>query len=198
MFQPPFLRRDLPTLKGERVILRMPAHSDFRQWAVLREESRDFLVPWEPAWSTDELSRHAYRQRLRRYREEYDRGSGLTFFIFLRESDILVGGLSLSNIRRGVAQAATVGYWMGAPHAGKGLMLDALKLVIPFAFGQLSLHRLEAACIPENQRSVRLLEKAGFRREGLARSYLKINGAWQDHVLYALIAGEHQMEPGRG
>ncbi|WP_336057753.1 GNAT family N-acetyltransferase [Nitratireductor sp. CH_MIT9313-5] len=198
MFQPPFLRRDLPTLKGERVILRMPAHSDFRQWAFLREESRDFLVPWEPAWSTDELSRHAYRQRLRRYREEYDRGSGLTFFIFLRESEILVGGLSLSNIRRGVAQAATVGYWMGAPHAGKGLMLDALKLVIPFAFGQLSLHRLEAACIPENQRSVRLLEKAGFRREGLARSYLKINGAWQDHVLYALIAGEHQMEPGRG
>lgn len=198
MFQPPFLRRDLPTLKGERVILRMPAHSDFRQWAALREESRDFLVPWEPAWSPDELSRQAFRLRLRRYRDEYDRGSGLTFFVFLREGETLAGGLSLSNIRRGVAQAATVGYWMGAPHAGKGLMLDALRLVIPFAFGRLSLHRLEAACIPENQRSVRLLEKAGFAREGLARSYLKINGAWQDHVLYALVAGEHRMETGRG
>ncbi|KFB10743.1 GNAT family N-acetyltransferase [Nitratireductor basaltis] len=198
MFQPPFLRRDLPTLKGGRVSLRMPAHSDYRQWAALREESRDFLVPWEPAWSADELSRQAFRQRLRRYRDEYDRGTGLTFFVFLQETEALAGGLSLSNIRRGVAQTATIGYWMGAPHAGQGLMLDALKLVIPFAFGRLSLHRLEAACIPENQRSVRLLEKAGFRREGLARSYLKINGAWQDHVLYALVAGEHQMETGRG
>ena len=109
-----------------------------------------------------------------------------------------MGGLSLTNIRRCVAQSAHVGYWLGERFAGRGLMLEALRLVIPFAFDTLRLHRLEAACIPKNTRSMRLLEKAGFQREGLLRSYLRINGVWQDHYLYALIAGEHQVYSRRG
>lgn len=195
MFQTPFFRRDLPALEGSRVHLRMPHSRDYVEWAALREESRAFLEPWEPQWAPDELSRRAFRQRLVRYYGEYSQGTGVSFFIFEKAAGRLAGGISISNIRHGVAQSANIGYWMGERFSGQGLMLDALNLVIPFAFEKLRLHRLEAACIPNNTRSARLLEKAGFRREGLARSYLRINGVWQDHHLYALIAGEHQAQP---
>lgn len=198
MFQTPFFRRDLPALEGARIQLRMPHASDHAEWAALRAESRDFLQKWEPRWAPDELSRRAFRNRLRRYRQDLDQGSGLSFFLIEKNEDRLVGGISLSNIRYGVAQSAHVGYWMGERFAGRGLMLDALDLLIPFAFDRLRLHRLEAACIPENTRSMRLLEKAGFQREGLLKSYLRINGVWQDHFLYALIAGQHHARARRG
>lgn len=194
----PFFGRDYPTLKGSRVTLRFPSTGDFRAWAETRGRSRAFLERWEPKWSVDELDRSAWRLRLRRYREEYARGSGVTFLIFLNEGNTLVGGISVGNIRRGVAQAGQVGYWMSESHAGNGLMVDALKLVIDHAFGTLKLHRLEAACIPGNRRSIRVLEKAGFSQEGLLRSYLKINGLWQDHFLYGLIEGECQVQELRG
>ncbi|MDN2566826.1 GNAT family N-acetyltransferase [Aquibium sp. A9E412] len=190
MFALPFFRRDQPALRGQNVFLRAPAAEDYEEWAALRRQSRGFLEPWEPRWARDELDRSAWRLRLRRYREELDRGSGYAFLIFETAQGRLVGGISLGNIRRGVAQSAQIGYWMGEPYAGKGLMLEALRLVVRFAFQTLRLHRVEAACIPRNTRSVRLLEKAGFRREGLLRSYLRINDTWQDHCLYALIAGE--------
>lgn len=192
MLEVPFFRRPAPALKGENVYLRMPLSSDYEEWAKLRGASRNFLEPWEPRWAPDELSRGAFRQRLRRYRSEYALGTGVSFFAFKRPEDVLVGGITVSNIRRGVAQTASIGYWMGESYAGKGLMLDALRLVIPFAFDTLRLHRLEAACIPDNKRSVRLLEKAGFQREGLLKSYLRIDGNWRDHYLYALIAEERQ------
>lgn len=198
MFLAPFLRRDEPALEGVRVLLRMPQLQDYDAWAKLRGASRTFLEPWEPRWTPDELSHQAFRQRLKRYRREYEQGVGIAFFIFERTSRELAGGLSISNIRRGASQSGHIGYWMGERFAGQGLMLDALQVVIPFSFEQLRLHRLEAACIPDNTRSTRLLEKAGFRREGLLRSYLRINGSWQDHFLYALIAGEHGVEPKRG
>ncbi|UUP18806.1 GNAT family N-acetyltransferase [Nitratireductor thuwali] len=189
MLLPPFFRRDMPALEGARVRLRAPRPEDYEPWAALRGESRAFLEPWEPSWAPDELTRRSFRLRLKRYRSEYDRGAGISFFVFEKESGQLAGGISLSNVRRGVAQAASVGYWMGERFAGQGLMLDALGVVIPFAFERMRLHRLEAACIPENKRSIRLLEKAGFQREGLARSYLRINGSWHDHFLYAIVAG---------
>jgi len=198
MFQLPFFRRDLPALEGQRVRLRLPVWQDYAEWAALREESRAFLEPWEPQWAPDELTQSAFRHRLRRSHYEYDQGTGISFFVFETEDGRLAGGISLSNIRHGVAQSASIGYWMGERYAGQGLMHEALRLVIPFAFDRLRLHRLEAACIPGNTRSMRLLEKAGFQREGLLRSYLRINGVWQDHHLYALIAGEHQSPPRRG
>jgi ribosomal-protein-alanine N-acetyltransferase len=187
-----FFRRDPPALKGARIVLRAPAPGDYREWAALRRASRSFLAPWEPRWTPDELDWGAWRLRLRRYREDFAAGTGITFFIFESDSGQLAGGISLGNIRRGVSQSAQVGYWMGERFAGKGLMLEALLVLVPFAFDSLRLHRIEAACIPRNSRSTRVLEKAGFKREGLLRSYLKIDGVWQDHVLYALIAGEHQ------
>ena len=102
-----------------------------------------------------------------------------------QEDNALVGGLALANIRRGVAQAGSLGYWVGAPYVRRGYMTAAVRALIPVAFDVLRLHRLEAACIPTNLASVRLLEKTGFRREGYARAYLCINGIWQDHLLYA-------------
>ncbi|MBX3575982.1 MAG: GNAT family N-acetyltransferase [Rhizobiaceae bacterium] len=190
MFPFAFLRRDTPALTGRRVKLRLPMARDYREWAALRGESRSFLEPWEPRWTADELDRAAWRQRLGRYREDFAAGVAVPFFIFERNSGQLVGGITLGNIRQGVAQSGHIGYWIGARYAGQGLMLEAVRLLATYAFETLRLHRIEAACIPDNARSMRVLEKAGFRREGLLRSYLRINGIWQDHYLYALIAGD--------
>jgi ribosomal-protein-alanine N-acetyltransferase len=186
----PFFRRDLPSLKGERVTLRTPLPGDYREWSSLRAGSRKFLEPWEPRWLPDELEWSAFRHRLNRYREDFSQGTGAAFFIFQNSSGKLVGGITIGNIRYGVAQTGQIGYWIGERYSGKGYMSEALRLVTRYAFDTLRLHRVEAACIPKNIPSVRVLEKAGFQREGLLRSYLRINGAWQDHYLYALIADD--------
>ena len=178
-----------PVLQGNGLHMRMPASADYPQWAELRSRSRNFLVPWEPTWATDELSRGAYRRRLKQYQKELREETGYAFFIFRTVDHRLVGGLSLSNVRRGVTQACTLGYWMGAPYAGQGYMTEAVRTLVPFVFEHLWLHRLEAACLPANVSSIRVLERNNFHCEGLARRYLKINGTWQDHCLYALVAG---------
>jgi ribosomal-protein-alanine N-acetyltransferase len=154
----------------------------------LREKSRAFLVPWEPTWPADDLTRGAFRRRLKRYAEDQRTDQAYAFFIFRQEDNSLVGGLTLANVRRGVAQAGSLGYWLGEPFVRRGYMSAAVKALLPFAFGTLKLHRVEAACIPTNAASIRLLEKCGFVREGYAREYLCINGVWQDHLLYARLA----------
>ena len=174
-------------IHGRDVFLRHPAMGDYSAWAELRAASRQHLTAWEPQWARDELTRSAYRRRLRQYQRELRDDQGYAFLIFRRSDASLVGGLSVSNVRRGVAQAASIGYWIGAPHARHGYMSDAVKAVLPFVFGALGLHRLEAACLPHNLPSTRVLEKVGFKREGMARRYLKINGVWQDHDLFALL-----------
>lgn len=177
----------LPAITGPGVMLRMPQSSDYAEWAALRERSRAFLVPWEPTWPADDLTRGAFRRRLRRYTEDVRADLAYAFLIFRNDDNALVGGLTLANIRRGVAQAGSIGYWVGASFARQGYMTAAMRALIPFSFGTLRLHRLEAACIPGNVASVRLLEKTGFQREGYARKYLCINGIWQDHLLFARL-----------
>lgn len=188
----PFFRRDTLALKGARVTLRLPVPSDYHEWATLRRESRAFLEPWEPRWASDELERSGWRHRVRRYREEYAAGTAIAFLIFENGKGGLAGGITIGNIRYGVSQSAQIGYWMGERHAGKGYMQDAIGVLVSHAFGAMRLHRIEAACIPDNTRSIHVLEKAGFAREGLLRSYLRINGVWQDHYIYARIADEHR------
>lgn len=187
-----FFRRETPALRGRRVTLRLPEQADYAEWAALRRASRSFLEPWEPRWSGDELERAGWRHRVRRYKEDYAAGTAIAFLLFENERGALVGGLTIGNIRYGVSQSAQIGYWMGERYAGKGYMLDALRVLLDHAFGVMRLHRIEAACIPGNMRSIRVLEKAGFEREGLLRSYLRINGVWQDHYLYALIADQYR------
>ena len=174
-------------LWGERLYLRPPRRRDWRQWAELRALSRDFLTPWEPSWASDALSRTAYRRRLQRYAEEWERDEGYAFFLFRKDDDQLLGGITLGNVRRGVAQCGSFGYWMGVPFTGQGHMTEAVRLGLRFAFVTLGLHRVEAACLVHNEASRRVLEKSGFVREGLARGYLKIDGKWQDHLLYATL-----------
>jgi ribosomal-protein-alanine N-acetyltransferase len=177
----------LPSVAGDGVVLRIPQVTDFADWTTLREISRDFLTPWEPTWPADDLSRSAFRRRVRRYAEDLRTDQGYAFLISRTSDNALVGGLTLANIRRGVAQAGSIGYWMGQPFVRQGYMTAAVRAIIPFAFASLRLHRLEAACIPTNAGSIRLLEKTGFVREGYAREYLCINGIWQDHLLYGRL-----------
>lgn len=187
-----FLRNGLiyesePHLGGPRVMLRPPMMSDYANWAELRATSRAHLTPWEPAWTHDELSRGAFRRRLRVHQRDQREDLGYAFFLIDIETHSLLGGTTLSNVRRGVTQAASLGYWIGAPYRGRGLMTEAVSILMPFAFDTLGLHRVEAACLPSNIASIRVLERNSFQREGLARKYLKINGAWQDHILFALL-----------
>lgn len=180
----------MPEIASGTVLLRAPAMADFPAWASLRAESRAFLAPWEPIWPVDDLTRSAFKRRLRRYQREIRESTGYPFLVFSADGRQLLGGLTLSHVVRGVTQSCSLGYWMGAPYAGQGLMTAAVKAVIPFVFDTLRLHRLEAACLPHNAASIRLLEKAGFSREGYARRYLCIEGRWQDHLLYAIVSDD--------
>jgi [ribosomal protein S5]-alanine N-acetyltransferase len=182
-----------PVIRGEGVYLRYPRVADFLAWAKLRGESSAFLTPWEPSWSSDELSKGAFRRRLRRYQREARMDSAYAFLVFRQMDNTLVGGCTLSNVRRGVTQCCALGYWIGERFSRQGHMFDAVRALIPFIFRTLGLHRIEAACLPDNEASRNLLVKAGFRQEGLARRYLLINGEWQDHVLFALLADEVPM-----
>ncbi|MET0295072.1 MAG: GNAT family protein [Phenylobacterium sp.] len=183
-------------IDGEGVRLRPPRPADYSEWRDLRSRSREFLQPWEPTWPSDDLTRAAFRRRLAAYARDREVGVAHPFFIFRRSDDALVGGITLSNIRRGVAQMGSIGYWCGLPYARSGHTLAAVKAVAAFSFRTLALHRLEAACLPHNDPSRRLLAKAGFTEEGYARAYLKINGVWRDHVLFGLISplGEHGVD----
>ncbi len=188
-----FLRSALPEdylepIAGPRLTLRPPASSDYSDWAELRALSRTHLTPWEPAWARDELSRYSYRRRLRAYAHDARDDNG--YSLFISESRTLLGGVTLSNIRRGASQSASLGYWIGAPYAGRGHMQEAVRMIVEFGFGTLRLHRIEAACMIANTASQRVLEKNGFEREGLARRYLKINGCWEDHFVYGLLEPE--------
>lgn len=190
-----FLRRDGADdpdgrLSGEGIFLRHPDARDFAEWADLRETSRAFLTPWEPTWPEDELSKSAFRYRVRRYLQDIEEGKAYPFFVFRGMDGRLVGGATLSQVRRGAAQAATLGYWIGAPYQRRGYTTAAVRVAVRYAFEELGLHRIEAACQPDNIASQGVLAKAGFEKEGHARAYLKINGAWRDHFLFARIRAE--------
>ena len=177
-----------PHVRGHGVMLRPPRAGDYQAWADLREASRDYLQPWEPAWPEDDLTRAAYRRRLTVYARELELGNAWPFFIFDTAGRVLLGAVTLSNVRRGVAETGTLGYWIGQPYAGAGHATAAVRAVARYAFADLRLHRLEASCLPINTASRRVLEKSGFRKEGEARAYLKINGRWADHLLFGLLS----------
>jgi ribosomal-protein-alanine N-acetyltransferase len=175
---------------GPRTILRTPEREDVAEWTNLRAESRGFLVPFEPSWPVDAVSRAGFRRRLRRYAFDWRSDQGYSFLLFRREDRALVGGIGLSNVRRGVAESGSLGYWIGERFARRGYMSEGLTLMLAFAFERLKLHRVEAACLPHNAASRGLLTKSGFREEGYAREYLAIDGVFQDHVLFGLLQEE--------
>jgi [ribosomal protein S5]-alanine N-acetyltransferase len=178
----------LISLRGQRIVLRLPHMNDYAQWSALRRASQDFLRPFEPRWTEMDLSRSVFSARVRRARQEAEEGTDYTFLMFRPgpRGEELVGGITLSNIRRRAAQFVNLGYWMGQAHAGHGLMTEGVSVIVPFVFETLDLHRIHAAFLPGNTASRRVLEKNGFVEEGFARSYLQINGRWEDHVLMGL------------
>ncbi len=184
---PPRPRPSLDTqLTGQHVMLRMPEIEDWKVWRALREMSRSYLEPWEPRWSNDALTYGYYCSLLRRYWRDWRSGRAYAFSIFLTETErpTLVGSISLGEILYGASQKGTVGYWIGRPYSGQGLMTEALGLVCAFAFDRLKLHRLEASCLPHNEPSKAVLRNNGFEQEGLAKAYMQINGKREDHLLW--------------
>ena len=187
-----FRRSTPPVIQTERLLLRLPEMGDHAAWATLRRQGEGFLRPWEPSWSVDHFSRRAFRNRVYWAWRARDEGKALALFLIRRRENRLLGAITLDNIRRGPSQSAQVGYWIGPEFARQGYMAEALAAVVSHAFGALDLSRIEAACLPENLASRGLLERAGFKYEGIAQSYLQINGRWRNHVLYASLRGDRR------
>ena len=169
----------------DRLVLRPPQHGDYRAWSALRRDSAAFLQPWEPTWANDHLSRKSFTNRVYWAQRSITGGTAVPLFLIRKSDDMLLGAITLDNIRRGPAQAGTTGYWIGEPFARAGYMREAIGAVIQYAFQTLDLSRIEAGCLPENTPSRRLLENCGYKYEGVAQSYLQIAGRWRNHVLYA-------------
>jgi ribosomal-protein-alanine N-acetyltransferase len=187
-----FGRRPRIRIETERLTLRLPEHADFRGWVALRSASADFLRPWEPVWAEDHLSRRAFTTRVYWSARALAQGAALPLFLVRRADAALLGAITLDNIRRGPAQSGTLGYWIGKDHARQGYMREAITAVVHHAFTDLDLSRVEAACLPENAASRGVLEKCGFKYEGVAQSYLQIAGRWRNHVLYANLRGDRR------
>jgi [ribosomal protein S5]-alanine N-acetyltransferase len=179
-------------IESERMTLRLPHHGDFGNWTALRHESAAFLLPWEPVRSPDHLTRRGFTNRVYWAQRAEGQGTALPLMLIRRSDQALLGAITLDNIRRGPVQAATLGYWIGQPHARQGYMREAILTVVHHAFTELDLSRVEAACLPENTPSRGVLEKTGFKYEGVAQSYLQINGRWRNHVLYANLRGDRR------
>ncbi|WGH79892.1 GNAT family N-acetyltransferase [Jannaschia ovalis] len=181
-----------PRIETDRLVLRLPQHGDYRAWVALRDNSRDFLQPWEPAWAADHLSRKSFTNRVYWAQRSQSQGSAMALFLTRKTDGTLLGAITLDNIRRGPSQSATLGYWIGQPHARQGYMREAIVALAHHAFRRLDLSRLEAACLEENAASRGLLERAGFKYEGVAQSYLQIDGRWRNHVLYAMLRSDRR------
>jgi ribosomal-protein-alanine N-acetyltransferase len=174
-------------IEGARITLRPPAGEDWESWAQLRAESRDFLTPWEPQWAPDTLTHASYLRRVRRLGLDWQTGEGYSFHVIDKRLNAIVGGIGITQIKRGISQSGVLGYWVGKRYQRQGYTLEAARLMIEFGFGKLGLHRIEATCVPDNLASVGLLEKVGFEREGYAKQYLRIAGEWADHYLYGMV-----------
>ena len=179
-------------IETERMTLRLPIHADWQQWARLRQASAEHLIPWEPVRAEDHLSRKAFTNRVYWAARAEQQGTALPLFLIRRSDQAILGALTLDNIRRGPVQAGTVGYWIGTAHARQGFMREAIAAVVHHAFTAMDLSRIEAACLPENSASRGVLEKTGFKYEGVAQAYLQINGRWRNHVLYANLRGDRR------
>jgi ribosomal-protein-alanine N-acetyltransferase len=176
-------------LDGERVRLKTPSEGDWPSWTAARAANEAMLRPLEPLWPEDALSETFFARRVAWQRREAQDGRGCSFLIW-KDGEV-IGGFNLNHILRGATQSAWLGYWLGQEWQGRGLMTEAARLAAGYAFGKLSLHRLNAATLPENERSQALLNRLNFAQEGLARGYIQIHGAWRDHVLFGLTAEDY-------
>lgn len=180
-------------LRGFRVILRPPRLQDWQPWLEVRKRNRAFLKPYEPSWAHDWSSMAYFQKRLSLQARNWQEDLACSFLIFKNEDGALIGGMNVNNICRGAAQYASLGYWLDEDHQGQGYMAEAVNLTVQYCFRQLRLNRVHAASLLHNTRSQNLLLRCGFTQEGMARNYLKINGRWQDHLLFGLNAQDRTL-----
>ena len=181
------LKKNLFEITGQKVILRPPQYSDWKAWADERKKNKLYLQPWEPLWSINELERSSFVKRVRMFERLSHNDQAYSFLIFKSDNEDFIGEVNISNVQRGIIQSCTIGYWIAKDCEGKGMMSESLELVKEFIFNELKLHRIEAACLPHNMPSLKLLLKNGFIKEGTARKLLKINDKWQDHTVLSFI-----------
>ena len=181
------LKKNLFEITGQKVILRPPQYSDWKAWADERKKNKLYLQPWEPLWSINELERSSFVKRVRMFERLSHNDQAYSFLIFKSDNEDFIGEVNISNVQRGIIQSCTIGYWIAKDCEGKGMMSESLELVKEFIFNELKLHRIEAACLPHNIPSLKLLLKNGFIKEGTARKLLKINDKWQDHTVLSFI-----------
>lgn len=154
----------------------------------LRIRNRAFLTPYEPNFPDAHYTLEGQQNLLEKAKISWDNDAGYAMGIFLANTHQLIGRVSLSNVVRGAWESCTLGYFLDEPLNGQGLMTEALSHAVQFAFGTIALHRIQAAVMPWNVGSIRVLEKVGFEYEGYAKHYLKINGVWEDHNLYSITS----------
>lgn len=166
---------------------------DFFAWSDVRIRSKAWLEPWEPILepgTTDPATdRAAFRARCGSWDRQRRFDAAYGFGLFLTD-ETLVGEVSLGSVQRGPFQSAFVGYWIDEQWAGQGLVPEGVAIVLRYAFEEIALHRVEAAIVPRNTASIRVVDKLGMRDEGIAERFLQIAGTWEDHVRYAMTAEE--------
>lgn len=177
-------------LIGTHVVLRPLIIRDGHDWMHLRELSHTFLQPWEPEWPSNRTDKEFYARHWQRLVRRWMQDREYCFAISLRENGAIVGGITLNEVQRGARASATLGYWMGLPYLRRGYAFEAAQMVLRFGFTQLQLRRIEASCMPENEASLKLLARLGFREIGLAKNYMQINGQWRDHYLFEMVGPE--------
>lgn len=182
-----FFKKPEVLIETERLTLRLPVQNDFGNWVQLRRKSESFLLPWEPKQTVGFYSRSAFKVRVSWGKKNFSLKKAMPIFIFKKDDSALIGAVTLDNIRYGAIESASLGYWIGKPFSKRGYMKEALRAIIYYSSEHLKIGRIEAATLPENLPSRNLLEKSGFNFEGIVESYLKINGSWRDHVLYASL-----------
>lgn len=175
-----------------------PCMKDWRDWCDVRARNEAYLKPFEPLWPENCLNKNFFRRRLRCQQSDWMKQQARYFLIRHRDTGELIGGININNMHFGAARHGSLGYWIAEAHQGKGYMAEAIALTLSYAFLGLGLMRVHAACVPENERSKRLILRSGFREEGFAPDYLQINGVWRDHHLFAMTRNDYLSASGVG
>lgn len=174
-------------IETERLIIRLAEVGDLQEIVRYYGDNRDHLQPYSPTYALDFLDEATWIEQVRTRAIEFAAGDGFRAFLFARATPSrIAGNLNLTQVHRGAFQSCVLGYNLAADEQGKGYMTEAVRAVVAFAFGTWKLHRVAANYMPRNARSAAVLERCGFKVEGLAPKYLRIAGHWEDHVLTAI------------
>lgn len=177
-------------IEGEKIYLKALEEADAESMLALQLRNKDFFARYSSTRNEDFYTLEYQLEAIRKNAGQREKDERYSFGIFLKATDELIGSISLSEVLRGSLQSCFVGYALDKPQNGKGYTTEAVRLLVDFGFKELKLHRIEAGVMPHNLGSIRVLEKAGFQKEGIARKNVEINGKWEDHQVLAIINEE--------